>query len=342
VDREIFIRHFAGTLSPKEENALWEWLDASSEHRNEYLEWRRTWDMYLLHTPAGEPSVSFERLLDRRSRKATDAVRPSAPIVWLRRMGGAAAIFLIAFGLAWYLHASREQMSVWHTIEVPSGQRVKLTLADGSIVWLNAQTRFTYPALFGKHDRRVTLDGEGLFEIARDARRPFTVQTGRYNVTALGTTFDVYAYGNSDAFETVLVDGIVDVDVPDTDGPTKRYRMQPGYKFLYDAALQKTRVLPVVNTNDYISWTNGIYYFNDITFAEMAERLAHYYKTQIIINDSSIMNYRCTGKFRQYESITDILDVVKSDMPFSYSYDRDLNKLTIRKRGKRNMRETGN
>jgi ferric-dicitrate binding protein FerR (iron transport regulator) len=341
VDREIFIRHFAGTLSPREENALWKWLDASSEHRNEYLEWRRTWDMYLLHTPAGEPSVSFDRLLDRRGRKDTDTVRTSAPVVWLRRMGGVAAIFLAAFGLAWYLYALREQTPVLHTIEVPSGQRVKLTLADGSTVWLNAQTRFTYPALFGKHDRRVTLDGEGLFEITRDARRPFTVQTGRYDVTALGTTFDVYAYSNSDAFETVLVDGIVEVDVPGTDGSTKRYRMQPGYKLLYDEALQKIRTFRV-HTPDCISWTNGIYYFNDITFAEMAKRLEHYYKTQIIINDSSIMNYRCTGKFRQHESITDIMDVVKSDMPFSYSYDRDLNKLTVRKRGKRNMREINN
>ncbi|MDR1115986.1 MAG: FecR family protein [Tannerella sp.] len=139
---------------------------------------------------------------------------------------------------------------VYHTIEVPSGQRVKLVLADGSRVWLNAQKRFVYPAIFGKDARRVTLDGEGLFEVAPDARRPFTVQT------------------------------------------------------------------------------------NDITFAEMARRLEHYYRTQIIIRDSSVMNYRCTGKFRQNESITDIMDIVKSDIPFSYSYDRDLNKLTIRRREK--------
>ncbi|MDR1674904.1 MAG: DUF4974 domain-containing protein, partial [Tannerella sp.] len=195
--------------------------------------------------------------------------------------------------------------------------------------------RFTYPAVFGRDARRVTLDGEGLFEVAPDARRPFTVQTAGHEVTALGTTFDVYAYGNSEAFETILIEGSVEVAARDEAGNrTGARRMKPGYRLWFDEQTRQMQTLRV-STDDYISWTNGLYHFNDITFAEMARRLEHYYRTEIIVRDSSIMNYRCTGKFRQHESITDIMDVVKSDMPFSYSYDRDLNKLTIRKSEKK-------
>ncbi|MDR1381380.1 MAG: FecR domain-containing protein [Tannerella sp.] len=327
-DREIFIRHFTGTLSSGEENELWQWLEADSRHREEYLEWRKIWDMYLLHAPAGEPPVSFGRIIERSRRREMHAAKTSVRRAALHGAGWAAAVLLAVFTLTWYLHSSRGQALAWHTIEVPSGQRVKLLLADGSAVWLNAQTRLTYPALFGKSDRRVILDGEGLFEVAPDARRPFTVQTGQYDVTALGTTFDVYAYNSSNTFETILVDGAVEIAPHDT---AARYRMEPGQRLFLDGASQKMRAVPV-NTDDYTSWINGVYCFSNITFAEMARRLEHYYRTEIIIGDSSVMNYHCTGKFRQNESITDIMDVVKSDMPFDYAYDRDLNILTIRGR----------
>ncbi|MDR1155246.1 MAG: FecR domain-containing protein, partial [Bacteroidales bacterium] len=257
--------------------------------------------------------------------------------LWMLRTAGAAACLALGAVLSAVLfyRAPVQEELVYHTIEVPSGQRVKLLLADGSLVWLNAQTRFTYPAIFGKGARRVMLDGEGLFEVAPDADRPFTVQTAGHDVTALGTTFDVYAYGNSDAFETVLIDGSVEVAARDDAGNrTGVWRMKPGYRLWYDERTQQIQTF-CVSTDEYISWTNGLYHFNDITFAEMIRRLEHYHKTQIIIRDSSIMNYRCTGKFRQHESITDIMDVVKSDMPFNYSYDKDLNRMIISKREKK-------
>ncbi|MDR1102948.1 MAG: FecR domain-containing protein, partial [Tannerella sp.] len=277
---------------------------------------------------------------DRIRRRNTQAafgkverrIRQRQLKVWMVRAAGAAACLALGAVLSAVLfyRTPPERELVYHTVEVPSGQRVKLLLADGSLVWLNAQTRFTYPALFGRDARRVVLDGEGLFEVAPDARRPFTVQTAGHDVTALGTAFDVYAYGSSDAFETILIEGSVEVVARDEAGNrTDTWRMKPGYRLRKDERTGQMQALQV-STDDYISWTNGLYHFNDIPFAEMVRRLEHYYRTQIVIQDSSVMSYRCTGKFRQHESITDIMDVVKSDMPFSYSYDRDLNRLTVR------------
>ncbi|MDR2041120.1 MAG: FecR domain-containing protein [Tannerella sp.] len=310
---------------------------------------RRRVEEWLRDDPANEEELrqvarichavrTHDRIRERNTRDAFGKVERR---IWQRKLkaglvriaGAAACLALGAVLSAVLFDHTPVPESLCHTIEVPEGQRVRLTLADGTRVWLNAQTRFTYPAVFGGEARRVTLDGEGLFEVAPDARRPFTVQTAGHEVTALGTVFDVYAYGNSHAFETILIEGSVEVAARDEVGNrTAAWRMKPGHRLWYDEATGGMKTLRV-STDEYVSWTNGLYHFNDITFAEMVCRLEHYYRTRIVVRDSSVMNYRCTGKFRPHESITDIMDVVQSDMPFSYSYDRELNELTIYRRG---------
>jgi ferric-dicitrate binding protein FerR (iron transport regulator) len=325
-DKSRLMAYLQETLPAEEREAVEEWLRDDPANEAELTEIAR-----LCHA-----SLTFDRIRDRDTqfsfRKVGRKIRQRRRKVLMMRAAKAAACLALGAVLSVVLfYRPSAQELVYHTIEVPSGQRVKLLLADGTVAWLNAQTRFTYPAVFGKDSRRVMLDGEGLFNVAPDARRPFTVQTDGHEVVALGTVFDVYAYGASDAFETILIEGAV--EVADRDGAGNRSavrRMKPGYRLWYD---ERTGMMQTgrVSTDDYISWTNGLYYFNDIPFAEMIRRLEHYYRTEIVVRDSSVMNYRCTGKFRQHESIADIMDVVKTDMPFGYSYDRELNRLTIRR-----------
>jgi ferric-dicitrate binding protein FerR (iron transport regulator) len=327
-DKSLLMAYLQETIREEDRKKVEEWLQDDPANEVELMQVARICHAFQTgdRIHKRDTQVAFgktERRIRQRQLK-----------VWAVRLAGAAACLALGAVLSAVLlyRAPVQEELVYHTIEVPSGQRVRLLLADGSLVWLNAQTRFTYPAIFGKDARRVMLDGEGLFEVAPDSRRPFTVQTAGHDVTALGTVFDVYAYGNSNAFETILIEGSVEVAARNETG--NAWRMKPGYRLRYD---ERTRRMQTsrVSTEEYISWTNGLYHFNDITFAEMIRRLEHYHKTQIIIRDSSIMNYRCTGKFRQHESITDIMDVVKSDMPFDYSYDKDLNRLIISKREKK-------
>ncbi|MDR2775649.1 MAG: FecR domain-containing protein [Tannerella sp.] len=329
-DKSLLMAYLQDTIPAKERRTVEDWLRDDPANEAELMQIARIChaSQTVDRVHKRNTQASFEKIERRIWRRHLR--------VWTVRAASAAACLTLGAVLSAILfYRTPTQELVYHTIEVPSGQRVKLLLADGSRVWLNAQTRFTYPAMFDNDARRVILDGEGLFEVAPDTRRPFTVQTAGHDVTALGTTFDVYAYGNSDAFETVLIEGSVEVAARDEAGnKINTWQMKPGYRLWYD---ERTRQMQAfrVSTEDYISWINGLYHFNDITFAEMARRLEHYYRTEIIIRDSSVMNYRCTGKFRQHESITDIMDVVKSDMPFSYSYDKDMNKLVISRRGKK-------
>ena len=88
------------------------------------------------------------------------------------------------------------------TITVPAGQRINITLADGTNVWLNARTTIQYPITFNEKERLVKLDGEAYFDVTKDKSKPFIVQTNNYNVEVLGTKFDVDSYSETEIFET--------------------------------------------------------------------------------------------------------------------------------------------
>ena len=92
-------------------------------------------------------------------------------------------------------------------IHVPSGQRAELTLSDGTRVCLNSNTTLTFPDHFDRKERRVTLDGEGYFQVAKNEKKPFIVQAKEYEVRVLGTEFNVMMYKDQDFFETVLLKG---------------------------------------------------------------------------------------------------------------------------------------
>lgn len=94
---------------------------------------------------------------------------------------------------------------------VPAGQRAQITLADGTKVWLNAQSTLTYSHDFGRNERNVELDGGAYFEVAKNKEIPFYVNTETNQVRVVETHFNVCAYRGSNEFTTTLLEGIVDI-----------------------------------------------------------------------------------------------------------------------------------
>lgn len=125
----------------------------------------------------------------------------------LRYAGVAAAILLLGIAVDHVLLSQR--MNRWlqqqTTVEVPAGQHIRLTLGDGSIVELNAQSRIVYPAIFPKGERRVQLSGEAIFNVAHNSECPFIVETFACDVEVLGTHFDVIANQAENRFQQLCL-----------------------------------------------------------------------------------------------------------------------------------------
>lgn len=301
--KEILHKYFNQTASPEEINQILSWVDESADNKAEYLRERKLWNIATM------TSSSFDD-----ERKSIFAKIPYQ----LNRFIRVAAIFILAFLSAWAVFTLRDQKKSGYSqfIEVPAGQRVHLTLSDGTKVWLNANSKFRFPGSFDGKQRTVKLEGEGYFEVAKDKHHPFIVETHKYDVRVLGTTFNVYAYDKSREFEASLYEGSVKVSSRDQEGqsviltPNQKVKIVNG-KFVVQQLNDKS-----------FTWNDGFYSFHQMRFDKFLQRIGHYYGVKFIVAHPRILQYECTGKFNQQEPVDNILNVVKIDNPFTYTYDR--------------------
>ncbi len=168
-------------------------------------------------------------------------------------------------------------------LSVPRGQDYHLTLADGTQVWLNAESRLEFPDRFNGETREVRLRGEAYFEVKKDAKRPFIVHTDYLTTRVLGTSFDVRAYSRRDVSVT-LVSGRVQVNA----GDLSRV-LSPGEQ----AALTGSQLaVKAVDTYPITQWKEGFFYFDNQSLFFIMQELSKWYGVNVSFDDRSKMNVR--------------------------------------------------
>ena len=192
LDRELLFRFFNKETTLEEEKKIRLWIDECDEHRCEFFRERQLFDAILLH---GDPSY--------------EKSRPRFYIPWhkvVATLSGIAAIVILTIITTTYFLQQSFRDEVMNTVTVPQGQRVHLTLSDGTKVWLNAKTKMEYPQSFKVSDQRIVkVDGEAYFEVSKNKEKPFIVKTTKGDVEVLGTKFYISAYATTDVFETSLM-----------------------------------------------------------------------------------------------------------------------------------------
>lgn len=193
-------------------------------------------------------------------------------------------------------HAAPAEVK-YNTLEIPRGGEYALQLADGSRVWLNAETRLRYPVAFAGTERRVELTGEAYFEVSKDATRPFIVRANGVDVRVLGTSFNVAAYGAE--VVTTLVEGRVAVEAG-----SKRVTLEPDRQAVWDGKQMEVRQ---VDASNYGLWRKGIFYFEDRRLEEILDALARWYGVEVFYVNPETKDMRFTVEIKRYENIDAIL-----------------------------------
>lgn len=171
----------------------------------------------------------------------------------------------------------------YNTLSNPRGSKViNMTLADGSKVWLNAGSSITYPVAFIEKNRRVSLEGEGYFEISRNKSKPFYVKTGELEVKVLGTHFNVNAYRDNDEIRTTLLEGSVMVNVSGQSAILK-----PGQQAELPVhtgghgSVQKLRTTDNVDVEQVLAWKNGFFSFQDAGLKDIMQQISRWYDVDV-------------------------------------------------------------
>ena len=199
-------KYFTAELSLKEKDQLLDQINAGEEEKKEYARMQISVALSSMARQKGDEVWSSRKMEELQTRIRRKRFRSFS--IYALRYAAVAAIAIIGTWFAFMQYSGLEDTAST-LIDVPKGQRVYITLADGTEAWLSPRTKVRVPNQFNKKNRVVELDGEGYFSVAKDARHPFIVQTKKYDVKVLGTRFNVFAYSESPRFETDLVEGSV-------------------------------------------------------------------------------------------------------------------------------------
>lgn len=187
-------------------------------------------------------------------------------------------------------------------LNVPEGRDFKVTLSDGTEVWLNSGSRLSYPSHFNGSDRTVELSGEAYFKVHHDARRPFVVKAGGVTIRDIGTEFNVNCYPDAPAHVT-LVEGVVAVVRPEG-----TVRLAPG-----DDAVVSNEHLSIrkVDVADVVSWRDGIIPFNDASLREVAVYLCRWYGLNLVSQDEGQLDERLHFVLDRHDSVQAAVDMLR-------------------------------
>lgn len=309
---EKWDKYFFGELTEEEKRELFQELEKDETMKREFAEMQNIVGLSGL-LPREDDSLKGERNLEALMSCQEKKLKRKRVFQIIRYAASAAAMIAVTWMLAWYMFVGSETPS-FTEITVPKGQRVHLILPDGSEAWLSSLSTLKWPSVFSSDARTVELNGEGFFTVTKDASRPFTVQTKKYDVRVLGTEFNVYAYSSSEKFETDLLSG--KVRVSSNDDPKEIVNLLPNEKVsLVDGKLIKSSSSSF-GGKQYRE--QGIYDFEELTLGEVLERLEQWYDITFTVDDPSLMSKIISGKFRQSDQIETILKAISRADLFKY------------------------
>jgi ferric-dicitrate binding protein FerR (iron transport regulator) len=209
---------------------------------------------------------------------------------------------------------------VYQEIKAAFGTQTKLTLADGTSVWLNSGSTLRFPLSFENAlQRRVDLKGEGYFEVTKNSQKPFIVKTCGLDVKVLGTSFNVNAYEDQKHIEVALIDGKVELLKQVEDDEVYVMTLQPSEIADYDIENNRIAHKTEPEIDRHTAWKEGKIVFFDDPVEKVVSRLENWYNVDIEIADNRLLAYHFTATFGQ-ESLDQVLKYLSISTPLNYKF----------------------
>lgn len=276
--------------------------------------------------PEEEEDAAHAGFIQDGTTLAEDA--PARRRRWPVYMAAAATVALL---IAVFLYTRRElpdtsapvaqamqDTAQWLNRQNGKATRAVIELADGSKIWLNAESRISYPEVFSRTSREVYLSGEAFFDVTKDQERPFIVHLAKGTVKVLGTSFNVRAY-DDEPVQTSVTTGKVAFIPKYGKGnqPPDTFYITPDEKVTYRHTAEDI-VKENTSGEDEKAWTEGRLIFRDAPLEEICRELERSFGKKVIFESDAPRHYRMTGSF-QNNSLQDILYYLARSRTFRYS-----------------------
>ncbi|MCS3795907.1 FecR family protein [Niastella sp. OAS944] len=193
-------------------------------------------------------------------------------------------------------------------LSIPPCRQYQITLADGSVVDLNASSQLHFPLKFSKNERRVEMNGEAFFKVKANLENPFFVKLkDQVTIKVTGTSFNIDAYRETDYIRTSLIEGRLQII---SNGSRESKLLLPGQQASYSKG--RFSVNNRLNEDQITAWKEAWFYFDDKSIPEIIEEIEHWYNVKIIYN-GILPTGHFTGKFRRSTPLQDLIKKILKD-----------------------------
>jgi ferric-dicitrate binding protein FerR (iron transport regulator) len=315
MEQDQIIKYITGNLEETEAQEVRVWISTNDAGKSEFI---RLKNIHALASE-GKHILQINDEFLQLERQIFQTRQPSKLIMFRRYLKYAAVlitVLCVGFSLS-EIRNSRplsSEESLTNEFFAPIGQISEFTLADGSRVWLNSGTRIKVPANFSPTSRKLFMEGEAFFEVTKDPKHPFIVQTKELSIKVMGTSFNVSAYETEKNMEITLVEGVVGIRDRESQNIGK---LTTGQQLIYDKATGTNRKR-VVNTCPYEAWRDGKMIFKDRTLEYIAERLERWYSVKINFKDQTISQIKFTGTILKNKPLSQVLEAITLTAPIRF------------------------
>ncbi len=334
VNKELIDRFYKGECTESEVHEVMSWMhsDLSEKQLSDEIEYH--WQTESDKRQQGKEwdnNFTKDKILHKIF---SENDRTNNSRIGARRWIAAAAIFIFLATGAYYFTINNNQQDITNEViasvtkENPKGQKSRVFLPDGSVVWLNSESTLTYPEKFEKSNRQIQLVGEAFFEVTKDPHKPFIVNAGNTATRVLGTKFNVAAYPEVPNVVITLEEGKVIVDQNSDGNNVNSLSIEPGEGIIAsqtEATMEKFNYDP----QQHLAWKDGVLYFSKADMMTVVKSLERWYGVNISIHNFKKDNWSFTGSFRN-EYLSNVLMNLSYTKDFSYEINNKNVIITIK------------
>lgn len=318
---ELLHRLIAGSTTEEENRELMEWFRQCASQEEFFMLFENVWK----DSPDEMPKDVQERMYRRLNRDLGEEKKTIKIIPWHSYFSRkiwqrvAVACIIVVLSLANYnmFHKQKQLSTQNFTVSAEKGQRAFVTLPDSTKVWLNSDTKISYPADYGMKERNVALMGEAYFEVAKNPDKRFIVETKGMQVEALGTAFNINAYKNDNKIIASLFSGSVRVSYED-----HVTILKPHESVKVDLLTRDFFQYEDNNMKDIALWRENEITFDGESLEEIAHIINRLYNTTIYIEDESLKKECYIGTVRN-NSLENFIDIINLTTPVVYENKGD-------------------
>lgn len=311
MEDQLLLKYLTGKCSVDELREIEEWICADKKNAANLFEMEQIWSLKS-EIKYSDPKVlnsAYHRFENRIKRK---------PVLfsWWKYAAAGIIISLLSVNLYYLIRPGKS--GTMNMIEVPKGQSITLTLSDGTRVWVNSESKFTYPSAFTPDNRNVQLEGEAYFEVTRNEKSPFIVQSGLLNIKVLGTKFNVEAYPEETTVVS-LVEGSVEVKTADN---RHQLTLKPNEQ-AFSSQLGELEFKKSTDTDLHAQWRSGEMYFENKRLKDITKTLERKYNTPIVIADRNLENEIFNCHTQANATLEQVLNLLKETRKIDYKIKKD-------------------